>query len=361
MSARPIASATVSFGLVSVPVKLYSTADNSQKVTFNWINPETGARVKQRYWDAKDERLVEREELRVGELSAALDMSQSRVSNHLRVLRESGLLDERHAGTSTHLRLERATADALLGRLWAALRAELVTLPEYEADRLRLEGVLAERRARQGDFFDRLAGEWDTVAGSFATGQARLCLATQLLSRRLCVADLGCGTGSLGVSLLGLVGRLISVDNSSGMLLEAQRRLEPLARGTRLEFRQGSFDALPLAAGEVDAALCGMVLHHLEDLDQALGEVLRVLRPGGTLAILELEPHREEWMRSAQGDRHLGLAPNDVLAALTRGGFVDLALVPTDDRYQPRRPDACAGDPVPNLPLYTVHGRKPSR
>ncbi|MBT8461239.1 MAG: Ku protein [Gemmatimonadetes bacterium] len=63
MSARPIASATVSFGLVSVPVKLYSTADNSQKVSFNWINPKTGARVKQRYWDAKEERLVERDEL----------------------------------------------------------------------------------------------------------------------------------------------------------------------------------------------------------------------------------------------------------------------------------------------------------
>ena len=63
MSARPISSATVSFGLVSVPVKLYSTADNSQKVTFNWINPSSGSRVKQRYWDAKEERLVEREEL----------------------------------------------------------------------------------------------------------------------------------------------------------------------------------------------------------------------------------------------------------------------------------------------------------
>lgn len=63
MSARPISSATVSFGLVSVPVKLYSTADNSQKVTFNWINPNTGARVKQRYWDATEERLVERDEL----------------------------------------------------------------------------------------------------------------------------------------------------------------------------------------------------------------------------------------------------------------------------------------------------------
>jgi len=63
MSARPISSATVSFGLVSVPVKLYSTADNSQKVTFNWINPSSGSRVKQRYWDAKEDRLVEREEL----------------------------------------------------------------------------------------------------------------------------------------------------------------------------------------------------------------------------------------------------------------------------------------------------------
>lgn len=63
MSARPIASATVSFGLVSVPVKLYSTADNSQKVTFNWINPSSSARVRQRYWDPAEERLVEREEL----------------------------------------------------------------------------------------------------------------------------------------------------------------------------------------------------------------------------------------------------------------------------------------------------------
>jgi DNA end-binding protein Ku len=63
MSARPIASATVSFGLVSVPVKLYSTADNSQKVTFNWINPSSNSRVRQRYWDPTEERLVAREEL----------------------------------------------------------------------------------------------------------------------------------------------------------------------------------------------------------------------------------------------------------------------------------------------------------
>lgn len=63
MSARPIASATISFGLVSVPVKLFSTADNSQKVAFNWINPSSNARVRQRFWDPKEERIVERDEL----------------------------------------------------------------------------------------------------------------------------------------------------------------------------------------------------------------------------------------------------------------------------------------------------------
>ncbi|MDH3298777.1 MAG: Ku protein, partial [Gemmatimonadota bacterium] len=63
MSARPMGSATISFGLVSVPVKLYSTADTSDKVSFNWISPSSGTRVRQKYWDAKEERLVERDEL----------------------------------------------------------------------------------------------------------------------------------------------------------------------------------------------------------------------------------------------------------------------------------------------------------
>jgi DNA end-binding protein Ku len=63
MSARPMGSATVSFGLVSVPVKLYSTSDSTNKISFNWISPSSGSRVKQKYWDPKEERLVERDEL----------------------------------------------------------------------------------------------------------------------------------------------------------------------------------------------------------------------------------------------------------------------------------------------------------
>ncbi len=305
--------------------------------------------------------LLEQEELAVGELSRALGLSQSRVSNHLRVLRDAELLLERHAGTSTFLRTsEMSNGTALYGRLWSALRGELSELPEHAADRLRLERVVAERRARDGDFFDRLAGAWDTVAGTFDTGQARLRLATQLLGQELVVADLGCGTGSMGVPLLGLVSRLICVDQSGGMLDEARKRLAPLANGTDLDYRQGSFDRLPLEDGEVDAAQCAMVLHHMEDLDGGLRECARVLRPGGTLTVLELEPHRETWMRAAQGDRHLGLDANDVLAALGRAGLRDLALVPIDDSYRPRRPEDSSDVTSPQLSLYAVRGRKPS-
>jgi len=313
--------------------------------------------------------LLECEELSVGELSRALGLSQSRVSNHLRLLREAGALRERHAGTSTFLSLAAGRArgrsergdrsPGLWGRLWGTLRAELGALPEHGADRVRLERVLAGRREREGDFFDALAGSWDTVAGTFSRGQARPLLAMQMLAGDLTVADLGCGTGSMGVPLLGLVGSLICVDRSRGMLAAARKRLSAIAGETSLEFRQGSFDALPLDEGEVDAALCGLVLHHLEHLDAGLRECARILRPGGTLSVLELEPHRETWMHAAQGDRHLGLDSGDVLAALGRAGFEHLALVPTDDRYRPRRPENHAGEA--SLAMYIVRGRKPNR
>jgi len=77
--------------------------------------------------------LLDREELSVGDLSRALDLAQSRVSNHLRLLREAGLLLERHVGTSTFLRLDTPRNGARLaglpGRLWEVVRSELDQLP----------------------------------------------------------------------------------------------------------------------------------------------------------------------------------------------------------------------------------------
>jgi SAM-dependent methyltransferase len=114
-------------------------------------------------------------------------------------------------------------------------------------------------------------------------------------------------------------------------------------------------DALPVADAELDGAVCAMVLHHLHDLRPALLECWRALKPGGVLSIVELAPHKEAWMAESQGDLRMGLDPRDVLDALTRAGFVDLALESPNDAYRPRREDGARAE----LPLYTVRGRKP--
>ena len=310
--------------------------------------------------------LLEREELSVGELCKALSMAQSRVSNHLRLLRDAGCLGERHAGTSTFVHLALGEkGNGLTGRLWHEIRAELESLPEHAADLVRLERVLAARQ--DTGFFDRRAGDWDKLAGGFRSGLGRERAVSHLLSPDLVVADLGCGTGYIGAATLGRIGRLISVDRSERMVAEARESLTRAARGyegTELEFRAGSLEALPLADAEVDGVLAGLVLHHLADLDAPLAEARRVLRPGGACVVLELAPHKETWMRSSLGDRHLGLDPSDVVDAFRRAGFEDVVLDPVDDRYCPERPALAdgadgTGGGCAELELYIVRGRRP--
>ncbi|MEZ5976761.1 MAG: metalloregulator ArsR/SmtB family transcription factor [Planctomycetota bacterium] len=296
--------------------------------------------------------LLVREELSVGELSRALGLAQSRVSNHLRQLRESGLLSERHAGKHTHLRVARR-GDGTAARLWAAVEDGLTDLPEHAADLARLDRVLAERE-HDADFFERVAGNYDKFAVRFETGQARQRTAAHLVARELVVADVGCGTGYMTQPFAGLVRRAICVDRSEAMLERARERLS--GSGLDLEFRLGELDALPLADGEVDAVVAGMVLHHLADLDAAFAETFRVVAPGGRAVVLELFPHTQDWMHETLGDRTLGLAPTDVAKAMERAGFTDVFIDAVDDRYAPEGPDGRTA----SLPLYLVRGTRPA-
>jgi ArsR family transcriptional regulator len=324
--------------------------------------------------------LLEREELSVGELSRSLGMSQSRVSNHLRVLREAHLLDERRSGNSTFLRLtgcdggpRDAGGNGSGGRngtsvaveLWATLRERVAELPEHAADLGRLAAVVEERQRSSAEFFDRVAKDWDKIGVDFSTGQARQRAAASLLPPGLVLADLGCGTGYMARSLLGLCQRLICVDRSAAMLRQARERLEGAelpGAPTQLEFRQGELDQLPLEGGEVDGLVAGMVLHHVARLDRPLAEMRRVLRPGGTAVLVDLAPHGEEWMREAQGDRLLGLDPADVTAALEAAGFVRAVLETVHDHYQPTVPQELAGSDRrerARLPLFLVRAYAP--
>lgn len=304
-------------------------------------------------------RAVEGEELSVGELVRVLGLAQSRVSNHLRVLRDHQLLEERHAGPSTFLRARLGALDGLGARLWEPLRAALESLPERAGDRERLLAVLAERREKSRAFFDRVAGEWDTIGSDFATGQARQRALVHFLPREQVIADLGCGTGYMTRALLGLVRRVICVDRSHGMLEEACRHIAELAPETAVELRAGELDALPIADAEVDGAVAAMVLHHLPDPGPCLSEMRRILKPGGTAVVVELAPHREAWMHEEQGDLFLGLEPERVALALRAAGFEEVRTESIEDGYRPPPPTGQRELPAAGLALYLVRGRAP--
>ena len=192
----------------------------------------------------------------------------------------------------------------------------------------------------------------------FATGQARQRVVANFVPRDLVLADLGCGTGYVARAFLGLASRVICVDSSTGMLEEARRGLSEAPTRTEVELRAGELDALPLDDDEVDGAVCAMVLHHLESPAACLAEMFRVVRPGGSVVLLELAPHREAWMHEALGDRHLGLDGREVARAVEAAGFVDVELEAPADRYRPRVGD---GDTAgADLPLYLIRGRVPA-
>lgn len=309
--------------------------------------------------------LLELEELSVGDLGRCLGMAQSRVSNHLRVLRENGLLIERHLGTRNLLRS--ALTDSSAGaegspgpwpvQLWMSLRQGLPSLAEHSADRMRLDELLSERRAAAPDFFDGLAGEWDKRGAAFDSGQARQRTIANLLGGGLVLADLGCGTGYMARAMAPFCRKLICVDGSVGMIDEARRRLATLAGDIETEFLTGALDALPIEDNALDGAVAGMVLHHLPTYSGLLREMRRVIRPGGTAVVLELAPHREAWMSAELGDRHLGLDPAEVSAGFRRAGFETISTEAVDDSYRPVPRDA--EEAPASLSLYIVRGRVP--
>ncbi|MBL8840944.1 MAG: metalloregulator ArsR/SmtB family transcription factor [Planctomycetes bacterium] len=295
--------------------------------------------------------LLAREELAVGELARAVAMSQSRVSNHLKVLREARLLDERREGA--HVLVQLARGAALPDDLWAAIESRLAAVEGRADDLTRLEAVLDERRKKSRAFFDRVAPEWDAVGSAFEHGSARWRALACLVAPGLVVADVGCGTGYMARALVRVVERVIAIDHSAAMLARAKENLA--GHAAQVEFRQGELDRLPLADGEVDAIFASLVLHHVPDLFAALRDMRRALKPGGRLVVTDLLPHKEAWMGEAMADLKLGLDATELKSRAEKAGFVDVAVDRLDDAYVVEAP----GGRRAALPLFLIHARVP--
>jgi ArsR family transcriptional regulator len=268
-------------------------------------------------------RLLEREELVVQELMEVLAMAQSRVSRHLAILREAGLLDDRRNGTFVAYRFI-PPAEGPWRDAWALVTRNLADDPTARRDDAALDRVIEARTRSSRSFFDTVGPEWDALRKVFDDDLLRARAVARLVPAGLRVADVGTGTGVLALELARLGLSVVGVDNSSRMIQAAREKLErEQALTSSVEFREADAESLPLADGEVDAAFAHMVLHSVDSPAAVVGEMARIVAPGGAVVAVDFVRHDQEWMRRELGVMWLGFDPDEVVEWLRSAGLDD--------------------------------------
>jgi ubiquinone/menaquinone biosynthesis C-methylase UbiE/DNA-binding transcriptional ArsR family regulator len=276
--------------------------------------------------------LLERSEFTVTELSSVLQASQPTVSRQLKTLAAEGWVEARVDGRNRHYRMTPALDESGRG-LWSIVRDEIGEGGIYATDSERAREILKHRRLRSAEFFATAAERWDEVREQLFGSAAGLTPLLGLLQEDWVVADLGVGTGSLAEALAPFAGCVIGVDRSAQMLAAARHRLRGL---NHVELREGDLEALPIDDGEVDVAVLALVLHYVVDPPSVLSEVLRILKPGGRLLLVDMRPHdRGGAYGQEMGHIWPGFEPERVEAWLRDAAFDRIRVVPL-----PPDPDA---------------------
>ena len=267
---------------------------------------------------------LERQELTVGELATSLQLPQSTVSRHLKILADQDWIASRAEGASRWYR-RNPRLDADMRALWEIVRSAIGSTPASLQDAARIDAVISARRAGTQAFFATASAEWDALRSDMFGARADLSAALALLDESLVVGDLGCGTGALAAALAPHVSHVHAIDASPAMLSAASSRL---ASYSNVTLSEGTLEALPLGDASLDAAVLMLVLHHVVDPQRALRDVRRVLRPNGRLLIADMRPHAQERYREQMGHVWLGFDELELTAWLRDAGFTAVRYVP---------------------------------
>jgi ArsR family transcriptional regulator len=259
----------------------------------------------------------------VNELVRIVAMGQSRVSRHLRLLLDAGLIVVQREGTWAYYEAAPSNGDTCVGAQLDLVRSHASELPHDDSDATRRLECLEQRRQRSSAFHERAAADWTLLRQELFANQSACARVLEVFNNVDCVADLGCGGGELLAGLCERSGHVIGVDGSPAMLDEARRRVALLesSQRMRVELRLGTLEHLPLANAEIDAALLNMVLHHIADPPAVLAEVRRALAPNGRVAVCDLAAHDDEEMRERHGDQWLGFSTEHMQRLLSQAGF----------------------------------------
>ncbi len=259
-------------------------------------------------------------ELTVSELTQVLLQSQPRISRHLKLLADAGLIVRYPEGSWVFYRLDESA------RLCDLLAEIIASLPqgdhELQRDRERLAEVRAERAARAQAYFAANAAQWDSLRANHIPETAIEERMGELIGGRDIdlLVDLGTGTGRM-LEIFGTrASRAVGFDISPDMLTIARAKLDELA-AENCQVRQGDCANVPLEDNVADIVILHQVLHFLDDPQRAVNEAARITRPGGCVLIADFGPHEMEDLRNEHAHRRLGFADDEMNHMLRAAGL----------------------------------------
>jgi len=273
-------------------------------------------------------------ELTVKELSQLLNQSQPRVSRHVKLLAEAGIIERYREGAWVFLRL---VEDGRTGAL-----AQFVSrmVPEEDEvirnDLQRLKKIREARAKRAVRYFDANADEWDKIRSLHVAEEEVETAMQQLIGGEQIdlLLDIGTGTGRVLEIFAPFAEHTIGLDASHEMLAIARGRMEQ-AELRHVQVRHGDLYQLPVQTGTVDLITIHQVLHFLDDPAAALLEAARALKPGGRLLVVDFAPHEQEFLREELEHRYLGIK-NDQIERWSVAAGLDVlhheSLLPDPDK-----------------------------
>ena len=273
--------------------------------------------------------LLLRAELTVSELTQIIGQSQPRVSRHLKLLCEAGLLERFKEGAWVFYRGADRGDAARLAQVLSGI-ADDAHAALLADDARRLDQVRGARAETAAAYFKANAPQWERIRSLHVPDQDVEKAIVGLLGKdRLAdVLDAGTGTGRMLELLSPHIARGLGIDVSPEMLSIARERLER-AGATNCQVRRGDVYRLPFADGSshsgFDAVLFHQVLHYLDDPQAALREAIRAAKPGGRILIADFAPHELEFLRAEHAHRRLGFSDREVQSWFKSAGLKPLA------------------------------------
>ena len=264
--------------------------------------------------------LLARSELTVKDLTAILGQSQPRISRHLKLLVEAGLVTRNPEGAWVFYRLSDESAVGTLAHDLLALVDPADPLPARDRERLAM--VKREQEAAAEAYFAASAGDWDTIRALHVADDAVERAIVDAVGERPFEAllDLGTGTGRILELLAPLYNRGVGIDASRNMLAVARAKLGRAGIG-HAQVRLGDIRNLPFTRDAFDLVTIHQVLHYLDDPELAVAEAARVLRPGGRLVVVDFAPHELEFLRKEHAHRRLGIGGEAMARWIGKAGL----------------------------------------